>query len=420
MSEENQRLTEVKTAMLLHVPFFASLLLDQMEVIVTKDSSLWDNMGLPPSCATDGKRIIWFEAFLSSLDLKEAVFVTCHEIAHMMWLHMHRAKVFQDVGFEGNEFAPDLWNVAGDYIINDMLVKSGIGTMPKCGLHDPGKYTGEQMVDDVYRDLYKKQPPQKGGGSGKSGQGQQQPGGGKPQQGNQPGNQQRSFDAHIPQISQTSEQDMKRAIATAKEVAKSMGKMPAALERMVDDYLKPQVSWKERLRHQVTRAVSREATTWSTPHRRRLVSTGIYYPSYTGFGAGVCVVIFDTSGSIGQTELNMFLTELNDILQTTRPEKIILMSCDAKVYEDAIHYLDAGEDIMQHPPKIKGGGGTSFIPPFKWIEDEGINPAAVVYLTDLYGSFPADAPHYPVIWCSTVESQVAPWGETIFIDRRQQ
>lgn len=414
MTTENQRLTEVKTAMLLHVPFFASLLLDQMDVQLTNDSSLWDQLGMPPTCATDGRRIIWFEPFLNSLDLKEAVFVTCHEIGHGMWMHMHRAKVFLDVGFEGQPFEPGMWNAAGDYIINDMLVKSGIGTMPKVGLIDQ-KYTSEMLTDDVYRDLMKQKPPGgKGAGQGK--QGQQQ--GNQP--GNQPGNQQRSFDAHIPQLSPVSDQDMKRAIASAKEAAKAMGKMPAALERIVDSYLKPKVSWKEKLRHVVTRAVSREATTWSTPHRRRLVTTGIYYPSYTGYGAGQVVVVFDTSGSIGQVELNMFLTELDDILQTTRPESIILMSCDATVYKDAIHYLSAGDDIKAYPPKIKGGGGTSFRPPFKWVDDEGFHPAALVYLTDLYGDFPADAPNYPVIWCSTVESQVAPWGETIFIDRREQ
>ncbi len=414
---ENQRLTEVKTAMLLHVPFFASLLLDQMEVIVTKDPSMWTSMGCAPTAATNGKKIFWYEPFLDSLDLKEAVFVTCHEIGHMMWMHMHRARVFADTGFEGQPFSGELWNVAGDYIINDMLVKSGIGAMPKMGLHDPQQFTSEMLTDDVYRKLWQQAPKIKISMPGNAGQGQPQ---GQP--GNQPAGKggQKSFDMHIHELSKSSDQDVKRAIATAKEAAKAMGKMPAALERLVDEYLKPKVTWKEKLRHEVTRAISREATTWASPHRRRLVTTGIYFPSYTGFGAGLVVVVFDTSGSIGQTELNMFMSELNDILQTTRPRGVILMSCDAKVYEDAIHHLEDGEDIMNHPPVIKGGGGTSFIPPFQWVEDQGLEPAALVYLTDLCGGFPAGAPKYPVIWCSTMEGQQAPWGETIFIDRTEK
>jgi predicted metal-dependent peptidase len=281
------------------------------------------------------------------------------------------------------------------------------------------------MTDDVYRDLWKKAPkinisaPSKGQGPGQQGQGQSGAGkGGGPDPNGKGG--QKGFDMHIHEMTPSSDQDIKRAIATAKEAAKAMGKMPAALERLVDEYLKPKVSWKEKLRHHVTRCISREASTWATPHRRRLVTTGIYYPSYTGFGAGLTIVAFDTSGSIGQTELDMFMAELNDILQTTRPEKVILLSCDAQVYTDAIHYLDDGEDIMSHPPKIRGGGGTCFRPVFEWFDNEGLVPAAVVYLTDLMGTFPSTEPKYPTIWCSTVENAQAPFGETIFIDRTEK
>lgn len=431
---ENQRLTEIKTAMLLHVPFFASLMLDMMEIIVTKSSRLWDELGITPTAATNGKKIWFYEPFLDSMDLKEAVFVTCHEIAHMMWEHMNRGKYFHDMGsFDGQPFDARLWNVAGDYIINDMLIKSNIGTMPKIGLHSP-KYSCDMMTDDVYRDLWKNAPklpmPNKQGkgngqqGSGQQGQGQGQ-GQGQPQQGggqgqgNDPnGNCGQTLDAHILEPSPVGETELKRAIATAKEAAKAMGKMPAALERMVENYLAPKVSWKERLRHHVTRAASREANTWASPHRRRLITQKIYLPSYTGFGAGEIVVAFDTSGSVGQEELRQYMGELSDILDTCKPERVWVVSCDAEVYPDSVHELYEGHDLINYPPKIVGGGGTDFRPVFRWVEEQNIKPAVLVYLTDLMGTFPAEAVDYPVIWCATYAGE-APWGETIHIDAKE-
>ena len=59
-----------------------------------------------------------------------------------------------------------------------------------------------------------------------------------------------------------------------------------------------------------------------------------------------------------------------------------------------------------------GGGGTEFGPCFDWLDEHGIRPQTLVFLTDLYGSFPPSAPAYPVLWAST-GSQKAPFGAVI-------
>jgi predicted metal-dependent peptidase len=46
----------------------------------------------------------------------------------------------------------------------------------------------------------------------------------------------------------------------------------------------------------------------------------------------------------------------------------------------------------------RGGGGTSFEPAFEWVEEHDENPTLLVYLTDMFGSFPEYAPDYPVLW----------------------
>jgi hypothetical protein len=43
------------------------------------------------------------------------------------------------------------------------------------------------------------------------------------------------------------------------------------------------------------------------------------------------------------------------------------------------------------------------------LEEHGTRPQTLVFLTDLYGTFPDDAPAYPVIWAST-GSRHAPFG----------
>ena len=388
MSTQNSHLTAAKTAMLLHVPFFASLLLDMMKLHVGKFPDKF-----PPgneTAATDGKNIWMDEDFIEKLTLPELVFVLCHEVGHAMWQHMARGKRYFDLGFEGNKFDPRLWNVAGDYVINDMLVQAHIGAMPSMGLHDIKRATQSDLVDDVYKKLYKMEKDNPGSVNGDS------------------------MDVHILDLGTGNEVEWKRACKTAANAAKAMGKLPGSLERFVDNLLNPQIPWQEKLRYHVARAISRDSYTWSRPHRRRLINQGVVLPSYTGFSAGEVVIAVDTSGSIGQKELTVFLTELQSILDITKPTAVWVLGIDAAVHD--VTELTDGEDLKQNPPPLNGGGGTAFEPAFEWVEKEGpYAPSALIYFTDMHGSFPSEAPAYPVIWAATTDKE-APWGEVVRID----
>jgi len=380
-----EKMTEVKTAMLLHVPFFASLMLDMMVIKIGKFPDVF-----PPgneTFATNGKTIWCDEDFLASLKLPEAVFTFCHEIGHAMWSHMSRAERYRTTGIDGKPFNAKKWNYAGDYIINDMLTKSKIGIMPQCGLLD-SKYTHEEMTaDEVYRDL-PEDPDDNSNGQGQ-------------------------IDHHIPADDNTTEAEWNRAVAQAADGAKAQGKLPASLERMVEKLLNPKVPWQELLRTILMRAASRDAYTWARPNRRRLITQGVVMPSYTGFGAGEIVIGVDTSGSIGEKELTVFLTEIQNILDVAKPEKIYVVPCDTCVHEVSV--LEANDDLLSHKPPLGGGGGTRFSPVFDWVEEQGIDPAALVYLTDMYGDFP-DEPPYKTIWASTSKGMDAPWGSLVEID----
>lgn len=390
MEETNRKLTEVKTAMLLHTPFFASILLDYMVMKVGKFPNIF-----PPgqeTAATDGKNIWFDEDFFESIPLPERVYATCHEVGHAMWLHMDRMKAYMDsgVGPDGKPWNAGRYNRAGDYVINDMLNKCKIGKMPSFALHSP-KYTSEMLVDDVYRLLDDDPNDGEGPGQGEGG----------------------SMDHHIPANSQCTEQEMKRVVASAANAAKSQGKLPGDLERFVDQLLNPKVPWAELLRKAFERTAGRDSYTYVKPHRRKLEETGFYLPSHTGYAAGLTVFVGDTSGSMSTREHVQALTECDNIITDCQPEEVILIGCDAAV--NSVFYLYQGDSLADNPPTLGGGGGTSFIPPFEWLEEQGIQPACLVYFTDMYGSFPED-PGFPVIWCSTTEGKEAPFGETIYVD----
>jgi predicted metal-dependent peptidase len=405
----NKRFIEMRTAMLLHTPFFASLLFD---VMTTKVGKFKVGGTAVDTAGTNGSTIWFDEDYLAGLELPEAVFLCCHEIAHAMWMHMERGRKWFDLGFDGLPFDCGTYNIAADYVINDMLVKSRIGRMPKGGLLDK-RFTGDMLVEDVYRELMKNQQKSRGGG------GQPPPGSGKDPDGNDgiPSNDgvngKTPMDTHIYAPAKASPAEMKRAIATAVHQAQSMGKMPAELERWVTETLTPQVDWKERLRLLVTRAAGRESTTWSTPHRRRLVTQKVYLPSYTGFGAGEIVCVTDTSGSMGEKEFDASWAEFSDIIMNCRPERVWLMACDARVHN--VHELPSYTDIYQSRPEMRGGGGTSFVPAFEKVEELGIDPVLMVYFTDGYGTFPDEPPKYPVIWVMT-ENVEPPFGETVKVE----
>jgi predicted metal-dependent peptidase len=158
---------------------------------------------------------------------------------------------------------------------------------------------------------------------------------------------------------------------------------------------------------------------WSQADRRMLVRghighDPIYFGRPMGFGAGTIVIGCDTSGSIGDKQINQFFGELKGIFEDLNPREVVIMWCDARVHR--VDYLEEVGDLDTVREKgAPGGGGTSFVPVFERIEKLGLDPDMLVYLTDMYGTFPKEAPDYPVIWGS-IGGKEAPFGEMVFID----
>ena len=118
----------------------------------------------------------------------------------------------------------------------------------------------------------------------------------------------------------------------------------------------------------------------------------------------------DTSGSIDEAQLQRFAAEVGSVLEQC-PATVHLLYCDLAITRRELFQ-------RQDPPillKPKGGGGTDYRPVFALIEQVGIQPDCLVYLTDLVCDiFPQATPVYPVLWLHVGNGGTRPpFGEVV-------
>lgn len=403
---------ETRSALLWSCPAFTHILFSmlnpskgEMAAIFTKDV---------PIAATDGENLILNPEGFFKFTLPERVFVVAHEILHCIYNHCILSRPYRQSGkvrfSDGTELPYDagLMNVAMDLVINDALIKSGVGSFPKGGVHDPKIATSDDSFLDAYRKVFKQEKNKgksggacAGGGSGSSFDQLLDPGSG---QGQDPG-----------QASQgRSQAEWDTAVAGALAAAKAQGKLPAALERLLGEVLEPVIPWQDLIRSFFARKVGNSGYNWRKADKR-LIQRDIFSPARAGNGRGDVIVAIDTSGSIGQREIDIFFAEMKGILEDVKPAKVYLLWCDAEVH--GVDEIDNASDLSGLKPK--GGGGTDFRPVFEWAEQSDVMADAIVYFTDMLGTFPDHSPATPVIWADIYGRIKAPFGETIAIPLRK-
>jgi predicted metal-dependent peptidase len=336
--------------------------------------------------ATDGKHLVYNPDFLNKLSVDEAVGVVAHAVMHNALKHPMRL---------GHR---DLkkWNLACDGSVNPILEEAGYKLPASRVMPGEGplaKATKGMSAEEIYALLDDDQ-----GDQGDQGErddpggcvGVQAPGDGSPA------------------ACQQAAAEQEVAVAQAHNVAKQRGKLPGGIEWLVQEVLAPKVDWREVLREFVSR-FSKNDYSWSPPNRR-FVHLGLYLPGLRSEELGDVVAAIDTSGSIGEKELVLFGSELQGVLEAYDCSLTILYHDSAIQHVQQWKSTD-GPLVLE----AKGGGGTSHIPVFDWIEEHGEPPACLVCLTDMYSEFPDAGPDYPVLFASTTEGKTAPFGQLVEI-----
>jgi predicted metal-dependent peptidase len=413
-SAQRELWLRVKSKFLWDCPYFSDLFYRLMNPRGTEQVATFTKD--IPIAATDGLHILINPDtfFKPEYTLNNRVFITAHEVMHAMFNHpgmMHMWAARGHVALKSGKklpFSSQLMNIAMDYVINAILIESKVGEF-KHGewLHDPNIAGPRDSVVDVYEKLFKQVKWRKSRG-GKGGEDIKGKGFDEVLK---PGQQ----DGKDPtQASQDrSQHEWDTAIAAGMEAAKKQGKLPAGMGLVFGEALEPVVDWTDKIRS----FFARKAGTGGYDFRkgdRRLIARDIFAPSQSGHGCGTIVVGVDTSGSIvaEPKTLDRFLAEVSGILQELKPRQLHLVWCDA-----AVHRADEVDEVSDlnviRAKGAPGGGGTSFVPVFKWIEQNDLEPEALIYLTDMYGDFPSKAPNYPVLWGSISNGVAAPFGEVV-------
>jgi predicted metal-dependent peptidase len=406
------KLTRARVQLLFKQPFFAALCL-RLKLIP----------GPVPTMATNGKLIRYNPQFVDSLTPEELEGVLAHEVLHCALAHHCR---------RGNRKKRQ-WNAAADYAINPIVLKNGL-TLPK-GALVKDEYEG-LSAEEIYSRLSQENSghsqsapqPDGGGGSGTSQQTVQGPGNGDSNQdvpqepvddddldAPREGGFGEVLDASDDDGNEAGEGERSRqasewAIAAeqAMRATKAQGHGGVDIERALKESRKSTQNWRAILQEFVASTIFADYR-WFPPNRRH-VASGLYLPSPLREGVGRLVIGVDTSGSIGQEELEQFAGEISAICDQAQPERIHVVYCDDKV--TGTQEFGSSEAIDLEP---RGGCGTDFRPVFEWVADNGINPVCLIYLTDLCcRRYPEPPPPYPVLWV-TDSRRAAPFGETVKI-----
>lgn len=377
---EARRISNARVAILLDDPFFGSML---MQLKCIEDASI-------PTFCTDGVVIRYSPHFSATLTDSQIRGVLIHELHHVIYLHPWRRENRHPKGF----------NIACDHVINLSMV-NWIETLKSRGLVSAYELPEGGCCDPQYKGLceeevYAKLPKDGGGGDGGDGYGGDGNGFGEVE--DAPGNESQRRE---------SLDQAKINIVNAVNIAKMAGKLPAGMERYAEEITTAKVDWKTKLMAFVVTTL-RDDYSYRKP-RPLWLADDIVLPGLYGEGCGHVVVAVDTSGSIGDNILNAFAAEMRSIHQTVKPEKLTVIYVDAEVAH--VDTFNPHDTFELNP---KGGGGTDFRPVFDYVEEQGIRPVCLIYLTDGQGTFPETPPPYPVLWVLTEPCEV-PFGESVEI-----
>jgi predicted metal-dependent peptidase len=366
-------------------------------------------------CATDGERLLFNPEDVLRLSREERIAVFAHEVMHCVMQH-HTRQGHRELA---------LWNEACDLAINPGLAAAGFKLVN--GMFQPGsgrfaKLPAGKTAEWYYEKLREDRDGKKGGKKGGQNPGPgEQPGegGGAGQPGDEEGLESNDPGGNggviepghgSPAAKRESEAEWQMATTNAIRAARTRGRLPADLDRLVNEALTPKVDWKAVLREFVSKQ-ARNDYRWMPPNRRH-IHEGLYLPGMRSEELGELVIAVDTSGSIDGPLLQAFAGEITGIIDAFNASCTVVY-CDSKIQHVQQINAQDGPVVLE----AKGGGGTSHVPVFDWLEKHPSESPIVVCLTDLYTEFPDVAPSIPVLWCVYGNhNPKAPFGQIVKVD----
>lgn len=360
----------------------------------------------PITAYTDGVNKRYGRAFLTAVCKEDAEVngIILHENLHIVLRHTLYGR---DMFMENKDRA----NRAADYVVNGIIMAikdKKLVKLPEGGCYDP-RFDNMNM-----RQVYNILKDEEGGGGG--GKGRPDPNG-DPSNGSGGGEYQ--FDEHDFNADMTDEElkEMDNKIDRAiREGAILAGRLGVDLPRAITEMLEPQVDWRREFADFVSSTCKgKDEYTWRR-FNRRMLPNDMYLPTVENETIGEIIVGIDTSGSIGQDQLNEFASELVSIAEAVQPEAIRILWWDTKVHGEQLfteNYEQIGSLL-----KPLGGGGTRVSSVSEYINKKKIKAECVVVFTD--GYLENDVVwniNSPTLWLVTQnKGWIPPTGKVVFVN----
>ncbi len=410
--------------LLIKEPFYAHVAFGTTRIITSK---------IPTAAVgVDDNRILLMfneDFFLKQLTTQsQRVAVLKHEILHLVFKHLFRELIKKD---------PELMNLAADIVVNQYIgswdlpdTAVTLSTFPELELKagETMEYYYARLEELKEQDLVQRDCSQVGSaqsgacmnGRDLSGSGMK----GADLSGSKSmeafkrlyGNERHSD--HSQWIQPSSDDQMyalnggiDKALMNAADRVNpsSYGLIPGDIRRRLDEIREnrvPKLDWKRQLRlfasskgrsyifHTMKRVSKRYGTRPGIRIRRK----------------NRVAVVIDTSGSINEKTLELFIAEIEGIFRTGA--EIIIIESDAEVQN--VYPFKRGVNLT-----LKGGGGTAFDPAFKYINTGKSGAFDVcIYLTDGFAGEPYIKPRCSLLWVLDPTGQKGPhlkWGPSIQI-----
>lgn len=397
-SNANDKLVAARVKMLFKQPFFGQVACRLKLVDVTDD-------GWCPTAAVDGRNFYYNSDFVMKLDMDETVFLVAHEVGHCIYEHFIR---------KGDRDG-SLWNMAGDYKINGMLVRERIGRLIDTvkPLYDEKYDSDEWTAESIYEELKESgAAPQQtidvhlevGDGEGDSG-----------------GTGDEDSKGKAPKISKDDAKaiadEMKNAIIQAAQSA-GAGNLPGDIKRMIGELTEPKMDWRQMIRLSLESNLVSDFT-FMRPNRKSQFAN-VVLPGMKKDQQIDIAIALDVSGSISVEDSTAFLSEVQGIMDQFESYKIRVWCFDTEVSGYDEFNDDDGRAITEF--ELTGGGGTDFVPNWDFMKSRDFVPDQFIMFTDGEPWREWGDPDY----CDTMfliknhyRKPVAPFGQSVYYDNAE-
>jgi len=345
------KLDQAKTKLMLENPYFGTLV-TSLDMRVNKNIASFRPLG---------DLLEYNDEYLEVLSVEEVATILANSAMHQALFHSDR----------GKNRVSSIWNLASDYAINDLLVENRFMLPPMANYSSRFE---SLYAEEIYTILLNELDLED--------------------------NNREDEEQKDERNNEIEEQDTPEELLAQEEYEllleqlniklEKYGDLPKGIERFVESKGEAKIAWRDEL-YRYVNAHAKSDYRMFPPSKKHLYR-GIALPSIYGEELKIIVAI-DTSASIDDELLKLFLSELYEIMQLFTHYEILFIECDATIQN--VQRLTPQEPIE---PMLKGGGGTNFTPVFDYIIDLNEDFKFLIYFTDGKGTFPSYEPNIDVLW----------------------